>query len=187
MSERMAAQIWIGGKVPARLVDELCGEIDAEGVTLDWGGACFAPKTGAELLNARVDCEGAAVLYLCDEQASWGQFNSLEGFLQEHNIPFTRRNDGGAAYNGEIVEFRAGQDPLCIPTDADGEAVVDVSVLRPIDELLAGALEQLENGSMDKADRADKVASMLKDAHGQLRAQLPPVVAPLEPFEIVTD
>ena len=181
MSERMAAQIWIGGKLSAQLVPELCGEIDAEGVALDWGGARFAPKTEAELLKARVDCEGAAVLYLCDEQASWGRFDSLEGFLQEHDIPFTRRDDGGAAYNGEIVEFRAGQDPICIPTDADGEPVVDASVLRPVDELLTGALEQLESGSTDKA------ASMLRDAHGQLRAQLPPVVAPLEPFEIVTD
>jgi len=181
MSERMAAQIWIGGKVAGQLVPELCGEIDAEGVALDWGGARFAPKTEAELLNARVDCEGAAVLYLCDEQASWGRFDSLEGFLQEHDIPFTRRDDGGAVYNGEIVEFRAGQDPVCIPTDADGEPVVDASVLRPVDELLTAALEQLENGSTDKA------ALMLKDAHGQLRAQLPPVVAPLEPFEIVTD
>jgi len=181
MSERMAAQIWIGGKVSAQLVDGLCGEIDAEGVALDWGAGRFAPKTAEELLQARVDCDGAAVLYLCDEQASWGRFDSLEGFLQEHDIPFTRRDDGGAVYNGEIVEFRAGQDPVCIPTDADGEPVVDASVLRPVDELLAGVLEQLENGSTDKA------ASMLRDAHGQLRAQLPPVVAPLEPFEIATD
>ncbi len=92
MSERMAAQIWIGGKVPAQLVPELCGEIDAEGVALDWGGARFAPKTEAELLKARVDYDGAAVLYLCDEQASWGRFDSLEGLLQEHGIPFTRES-----------------------------------------------------------------------------------------------
>ena len=179
MSERMSADIWIGGKVPAHSVPGLCREIDAQGVSLDWGGARFSPKTKAELLQARVDHDGAAVLYLCDEQASWGRFDGLETFLQEHGIPFTRRADGGAAYNGEIVEHRPGQDMVCIPIDADGEPVVDASVLRPVDELLTRALEQLENGSTDKA------ASMLKDARGQLRDQLPPMVTPLEPFEIV--
>jgi len=101
--------------------------------------------------------------------------------LGSTSLPFTRRDDGGAVYNGEIVELRAGQDPVCIPTDADGEPVVDASVLRPVDELLTAAFEQLENGSTDKA------ASMLRDAHEQLRAQLPPAVTPLEPFEIVAD
>ena len=181
MSERMAAEIWIGGKVPAHLVPGLCGEIDAEGVSLEWGDARFCPKTAEDLLTARMERDGALVLWLCDDQAAWGRFDGLEGFLQKHGIPFTRRDDGGAAYNGEVAEFRAGQDPLCIPIDADGEPVVDASVLRPVDELLTRALEQLENGSTDKA------ASMLKDARGQLREQLPPVVAPLEPFEIVTD
>ena len=179
MSERMAAEIWIGGKVSAHVVPGLCREIDAEGVSLDWGGARFSAKTAEELLQARVDHDGAAVLYLCDEQASWGRFDGLEAFLQEHGIPFTRRADGGAAYNGEIVEHRPGRDVVCIPIDADGEPVVDASVLRPVDELLTGALEELENGSTDKAE------SMLRDAQHQLRAQLPPVVTPLEPFEII--
>ena len=179
MSERMAAEIWIGGKVPAHLLPGLCREIDAEGVSLDWGGAHISPKTAEDLLQARVDHDGAAVLYLCDEQASWGRFDGLEAFLQEHGIPFTRRADGGAAYNGEIVEYRPGRDMVCIPIDADGEPVVDASVLRPVDELLTGALEQLENGSTDKAE------STLRDAQQQLRAQLSPVVTPLEPFEIV--
>lgn len=177
MSERMAAEIWIGGKVPAHLVAELCGEIDAAGVSLDWGGARFTPTTQEELLQARVDHDGAAVLYLCDEQASWGRFDSLEGFLQEHDIPFTRRDDGGAAYNGEIVEYRRGEDMVCISIDSNSEPVVDASVLRPVDEALTSALEHLENGSTDKA------ASMLKDAQQLLRGQLPPVVSPLEPFE----
>ena len=179
MSERMPAEIWIGGKVPAHLVAGLCSEIDAEGVCLDWGGAHFSPKTEEELLQARIDHDGAAVLYLCDEQASWGRFDGLEAFLQEHGIPFTRRADGGAAYNGEIVEYRSGQDMVCIPIDADGQPVVDASVLRPVDELLTGALEQLQNGSTDKAE------SLLRDAQRQLLAQLPPVVTPLEPLEIV--
>ena len=106
MSERMAAQIWIGGKVPTQLVDGLCGEIDAEGVALDWGAGRFAPKTAEELLQARVDCEGAAVLYLCDEQASWGRFDSLEGFLQEHGI-----RDVDCRFDVITVLFSSGQKP----------------------------------------------------------------------------
>ena len=181
MSERIAAEIWIGGKAPARLIEELCGEIDSAGVALEWGDKLFAPKNADELLQARIDCDGVQVLWFCDDQASWGRFDSLEGFLQEHDIAFTRRDDGGTEYNGEYFEFRPGQDPDCIPIDADGQPVVDVSAIRPIDELLTGAIEQLENGSGDKA------ASMLRDAQQQLQAQLPPIIPPLEPFEIVTD
>lgn len=178
MSERMAAEIWIGGTVPANLVDELCGEIDAAGVALEWGGGRFAPKTEEELLQARVDRNGAAVLYLCDEQAAWERFDALEGFLQEHGIPFTRRDDGGAAYNGEIVECRPGNDVVCIPIDADGAPVVDASALCPVDEALSSTLEYLCNGSVGNA------VLSLKQAQQLLREQLPPTVSPLEPFEI---
>lgn len=181
MSERMAAEISIGGKIPAQLVDELCGAIDAAGVALEWGDGFFSPKTSQDLLKARTERDGALVLWLCDEQASWGRFDGLEGFLREHGIPFTRRNDGGAVYDGALVEYRPDSDTICLPTNSDGEPVIAVSLLAPADGLLAGALEQLENGSTDKA------ASMLRDAQRRLREQLPPAFTPLEPFEIIAD
>lgn len=181
MSERIAATIWIGGKVPASLVSKLCGEITAASVALEWGGELFAPKTGAELLEACIDSDGASVLFLCDEEASWGQFESLEEFLQRHDIPFTRSNDGGIVYDGEVAEYRPGMDILRLPTNTDGKPIVAASQLDPVRSKLASAIEELEKGSTSKA------TSMLRDAFQQLSEQLPPEIAPLESFEIIND
>lgn len=166
MSERMTAEIWIGGKVPAHLMPELCAKICAEisdGLFLDW--ILFSSITKEKLFH------------LYDEQASPGKFNNLEAFLKEHGIPFTRRTDSGV--NSEIIEYRPGQDIVYIPIDADGKPVIDASVLRPVDKLLTGALEQLRHTNLLGTERME---SILKDAQQQLRAQLPP---PLESFEIV--
>ena len=84
MAERMAAQIWIGGRLSANQVDELCGAIATEGVSLDWGDRRFCPSTPQDLLQARVEHHDSRVLWLCDGQASWGEFDDLESFLQEH-------------------------------------------------------------------------------------------------------
>ncbi len=55
MAERMAAQIWIGGRLSASRADELCGVIDAEGAALEWGGGQFSPSTPQDLLQAHVE------------------------------------------------------------------------------------------------------------------------------------
>jgi len=79
MAERMAAEITIGGTIPASLVPELCRTITEEGVSHAWGDAPLRPLSDADLLEILRD----GWLWLCDHQASWGQFDALERLLQE--------------------------------------------------------------------------------------------------------
>ena len=50
MSECLAAEIQIGGKVRRRVAEELCDVIATERLALDWGDARFEPKTIDDLL-----------------------------------------------------------------------------------------------------------------------------------------
>lgn len=131
MSTRMAADISIGGKIAATLMPELCRAICEQGVALEWGAAPFQPSDARELLTERQELEpgGAMVLRLYDEQAHWGEFDELEAFLQEHDIPYTRRTDGDCQYDPAVIEFRPGAAPLLLAANKDGEPVVAVSLL----------------------------------------------------------
>jgi hypothetical protein len=178
MAERMAAQIWIGGRLSANLAAELRGAINTEYVSLEFGDGQFCPDNLKDLLRASVDHDDSRVLRLCDDQASWGEFADLESFLQEHSIPYTRQGEGGGSYNGEIVEYRPGTDPVCTPVDANGNPTVDVDAIRRVAKSLDTALEQLN------ADAVRKAALWLKRARRSLRKQLPPEIPPLPSFEI---
>lgn len=82
MSERIAAEIEIGGKVHRSVAEELCGVIATERCSLEWGGIQFQPKTVDELLAARHDNgDGRLTIELYDDEASWGEFEDLEEFL----------------------------------------------------------------------------------------------------------
>ncbi len=178
MSERMAAQIWIGGRLSANQVDELCGVIATEGVSLDWGDSQFCPSNPQDLLQARDEHDDSQVLRLCDDQASWGEFNDLESFLQEHAIPYTRQSEAGGGYNGEVVEYRPPADPVCIPVDANGSPTVDVEAMRRVAKALDVALQRLDAGEVCKA------VLRLKRARQSLCKRLPPDIPPLPSFEI---
>ncbi len=178
MSERMAAQIWIGGRLSANQADELCGAIATEGVSLEWGGGQFSPSTPQDLLQAHVEYPDSHALWLCDDQASWGEFNDLESLLQEHAIPYTRQSEGGGGYNGEIVEYRPGSDPVCIPVDANGSPTVDMDAMRRVAKALDIAIRRFDAGEVCKA------VLRLKRARQSLCKQLPPDIPPLPSLEI---
>ena len=178
MGERLAAQIWIGGRLSANLADELRGAVIAQYVSLEFGDGQFCPDNLKDLLQASVEHHDGRALRLCDDQASWGEFADLESFLQEHTIPYTRHGEGGGGYNGEIVEYRPGTDPVCTPVDANGSPTVDADAIRRVAQSLDTALEQLDAGAVRKA------TLRLKRARRSLRKQLPPEIPPLPSFEI---
>jgi hypothetical protein len=132
MSEHMAAEIWIGGTIARTLVPHLCTAITQSHVSNAWGDRRFAPHTAADLLSAIQVVNDVQLLWLCHDAAGWGEFPGLEEFLQEHEIPFTRRSAGKYEFDPEVVDCRPGQKLLCRTTNAAGQSVVAVSELSAV-------------------------------------------------------
>jgi len=178
MSEYMAAEIWIGGPIPQRLVPQLCRAISGQGASLDWGDAHFAPAGAADLLEGCLDGE-TPLLHLCEDQARWGEFRELEEFLVRRRICFRRRSEAKAGYDAELVEFRPGIGRVLYPTDSSGRPFVPLADLAGI----ATALDQAIESAGSKT--AGQLLNRLRSARRLVKKSLPIVVAPLEPFEII--
>lgn len=177
MSERLSAEMWIGGKLESRFVPELCDAICAEGVLREWGGAAFEPATAEDLLEARKDLSGAAVVYVCSETANWGEFDELEAWLGEHGLAYRRRTGGSDCYDGELVEFRPGRDIITLPTNANGRPVADIETVQKAWYLLKETQQALRAGG--------NALKSISEATDLLASVLPPELPPLAPFEIV--
>ena len=164
MADRLAAEIEIGGTVSASLVAGLCAAINEDGLRLEWDGGDFHPRTAQDLLDA---AEGG-VLTLCDDQASWGSFPVLEGFLAEHYIGFTRTTEAKYEYDAEIIWFRSGAEGIQTRlTTQDQHVVVQRDELLPV-------LDALRRQDMASARR-------------QLEQVIGPDIPPLGPLRIVGD
>ena len=130
MSETIAAEIRIGGKVVASLVPPLCQRIAREAVALDWGEGRFSPKTKEDLLEAREDRDGVLFLCLCDDQARLGEFAELEAFLRGHGIAFDRLSDAKYEYIAQVASFRPGMGLVELTTDPQHRPIVLADELR---------------------------------------------------------
>jgi hypothetical protein len=182
MSEQMAAEIWIGGKIAASLVPGLCAAIAKEYVSLEWGDSHFRPSTADELLAAcRENEQDVRLLWLCDDQARWGEFEDLEQFLREHDIAFTRRSDGRYEYEPAIAEYRPNEGVFVLAANNSGEVVIPAYELATVETSLAEAV-QLAHGN-----EKEKAWPLVESALRVLREKLPPKLPALEPFEITAD
>ena len=174
ISDRMPAEIWIGGKVPLSLVPALCAAIGDQGVSQEWGDAPFRPSTAEDLGQAiRENDRGVRLLWLCDCEAGGGVFEELEAFLQEHKIAYTRESTGRYEFDPETVDFRPGHPLAPQATNSAGEPVLLVSELAPVADLLAAAIDLSESASAD-------TWSLVKTARQLFQEQLPPTLPPLE-------
>jgi hypothetical protein len=180
MSDRIPTEIWIGGKVAASLVPDLCAAIVDEGVCLEWGGPRVDPTGPDDLIAAiKANHQGVRLLWFCDEEASCGEFDVLESFLQTHDVPFTRRTDGRYEYDPVKVEFRPGRGQVDLAADRSGETVVPATPLIALEATLTKALQLIRSGESKRATAA------LQAARRKLCRVLPPSIPPLQPFEIV--
>ena len=127
MGEHFPAKIDIGGKIPAELLPELTQLAVADGLAVDWGGE---PITEVEDLLRAVDDDNCLTLY--DEQASYGEFDDLETFLRNNDIPYDRASDPHFEYGGCIVMFRPGMKAPRYFPQQDGWIMVKVADLEPL-------------------------------------------------------
>lgn len=181
MSEHMPATIWIGGQMDRTLVSRLCEVIVQEQVSLEYGEDRFGPETEKDLLAARTENEGTLVLQLCDDQALWGCFETLEQFLQHSGIPFDRQTDANFEFGACLAQFRPGRPPRVLPTDSQGRPVVEIAAVRPAALRLAHAIRQFERAP--KRRRLEP----FRRIHRQLQQVLPVPVSPLPNFTIGGD
>lgn len=179
MSDRMAAEIWIRGAIPKRLVPQLCDCISTEGVSIDWDDALFRPSGAAELLEACRDEGRVRLLHLCNVEASWGQFGELEEFLVQHGISFRRRSEAKYEHDACIVEHRPGIGAVQYPTDSSGKPFV------PLADLVQAATWLDEVVEWAAGNSVGQLLSRLRNVQRMIKERLPIVVPPLEPFEII--
>jgi len=176
MSDYFAGEIRIGGNVPADLLEEFLGELESSGAKV--GGYDGSPVTcrNAEELRRALDENGH--LFLVDDQARFGMFEELEGFLCEHDIPYDRHSDARFEFDAENVRFRPGMErPLTVPSNDAGDDLMDVSMIRPI----AGELARLAIATLTK----DELTAAVQEASRKLNEVLPPEVEPLPPLRVV--
>jgi hypothetical protein len=182
MADHMAAEIHIGGKVRRSVVQALCTAINEAGASLKWGDGHFRPETADDLLAARrEDGDSPRLLKLFDDEALWGEFADLEKFLRGNGIAFCRWSDGKYECDPEAEAFHPDCGPLWWLTNHERQPIVPASELAPIEAKLTGLLELLQRGKAASVE----VLAQVERIRNELRAQLPPVMPPLESLEIV--
>jgi hypothetical protein len=176
MSERFAAEISIGGKVPAGTLKKFLEELNSiRGRVGGYDGDPFGAETADELRQA---LDESGHLHLADAEASFGQFEDLEEFCVKKVIPFDRHSDAHYDFDSETVYFRAGMEsPLAVYSNNQSDDLTDVAKVRPI----AKELARLAKGGLT----TDELLAAVVKVSGDLAAALPPEVDPLPPLEIV--
>ena len=174
MADRMAAEIWIGGKLSRSLLDEF----PISDLRLDWDETPFDSTSEQGILSAR---DESGLLHFADCEAAWGEFEELEGWLREHGIPFQRQTSGKYEYDPYFVEFRpdlAGKPDRYALTTQDGAPVV---CREEIEKAMRGMAKLVG----DKKRPAEKRLRAWERIYRRLSRSMPPKLPPLPPFEIV--
>ena len=133
MSDRMPADIRVGGTVKRKDLAEFLSAVEDSGGGLEWGEH-FAPEDEKALLEGIKDGE----LRLVDDEATGGEFPDFEDFLKKHKIPFDRQTDGKYEYDPELVHYRPGHDPeiQAFLTTKEGHRLVSEENVRKVEKLL---------------------------------------------------
>lgn len=164
MSARYSSWIRIGGRLPCSKVDPLLKTIAKAYVSLEWGDAPFKPKAAGELANAR---QQDGWLWLCDQEARYGEFPELEETCRRLGLPYTRFSEGWCSSDAELLDWRPGMKGPLIRTGSNDDCERTFVTTDSVNDVLAA----LEAGDVQQA------INMLR--------KLCPEVPALPPFEIV--
>lgn len=142
MSDRIAAHITIGGRLPRSQLPELLKAITEADVATDWGDAFFQPQTEEQLLSGLMKGR----LWLCDQESRDGYFPDLEETCCKLGLPFTRCCESRYEYDAEVVDWRPAMKK---PLVRVGSNVRNVTYAAAGD--VRKALRHLEAGRVGKA------------------------------------
>ncbi len=171
MADRMAAEIWIGGKLPRSLLDEF----PISDLRLDWDETPFDSTSEQGILSTR---DESGLLHFADCEAAWGEFQELEGWLREHNIPFKRHSSGKVRIPAGTRGVPAGPGRGNPNHDHGQRRAAGLPRVRwfPCESM---AKLQRSKRPLDAQVRA------WKELADKLVKLVPPTLPPLPPFEIV--
>lgn len=159
MTDRMHAEIFIGGKISRDKLRELSEALIAEGV-LD-----FEPAEVADVLLYLLEASASGVCVGgMDNEADWGRFEDLEAKCRELGLTYGRSSDPKYEYDGEYVYCSPTTGRLRWQQNASGHIVFTADELK---ELLP----------------ADATDTQLRAGHSRLLELLDVPEAP--PLEIV--
>jgi hypothetical protein len=176
MADRMSAEIWIGGKFPRSLLEEF----PVSDLNVDWDNTRLTSSAETGILAAR---DEAGLLHFANVEAAWGEFEDLEKWLREHDIPFRRRSEGKYEYAPELVEFRPdlkgkrNRDVYAI-TSPEGAPMVFVSEVEEVTTRMAKLARDRKRSATQRLQAWEKLFH-------KLTLVLPTKLPPLPPFEIV--
>lgn len=176
MSDRMAAEIWVGGKLTRGLLDEF----PISDLRLDWDENPIDATSEEGILSAR---DESGLLHFADCEAAYGEFAELEGWLREHNIPFQRQSCGRYEYDACLVEFRPdlpGKPDTYTLTTQEGAPVI-------CREEIEKAMQSMERLVADKKRPTEKRLAAWERVYRGLSRSIPPKLPPLPTFEIVEE
>lgn len=163
MSARYSAWIRIGGRLDRSRAGVLLKAVNEAGASLEWGDAPFEPSSTEELIQALQD----DWLFLCDEQAAYGEFPELEETCRRLGLSYTRHTEAFCDCDAELVDWRPG---MAEPLVRVGSNVDPAKTFIAADTVKAVRI-CLENGKVQQA------MDMLRD--------LCPEVSDLPHFELI--
>ena len=179
MSDRMPAEIWIGGKLPRSLLSEF----PIDDLRLDWDENPLVANTEEGIMASRDD---DGLLHFADAELTWGEFQDLEEWLREHNLPFRRFTSAKYEYDAAWVEFRPDlQDKrrrdTCSIANASGNPVIETAAI----EKIAKGMAKLVKLQATTKTQCFQSLKAWERHYRRLVRLVPPVNPPLPPFHIV--
>lgn len=136
----IATQIAIGGRIPRAIIPALCSLIEEEQCLFDWTRTA-APTNETDLLD-ELDANGHLVL--TDPDRRWGNFDALEPFLEEYQIPYDKHCDACHEISPELTSYRPATGKDSFASDGAGNIMVRL-------EAVKAALDLLHSGRVEEA------------------------------------
>ena len=130
MSDRVSANITIGGPVTAKQWTALLELIAGEDLRTEWDGPAFTAATPLE----------SGALHLFAHEVPWGRFEALEQYACNERIAYRRWSGGySGSFGPEIIVFdSSGKDgPLNYDADEDERVVLHPETIEQLGSMRA--------------------------------------------------